>query len=242
MDNMKGYKSNLEELNILVEKMDKGELSIEELSSLEKLTRELHERSIILRYKAFENKVSPEDTAPAVEESVPEVEETQELIVEEEPAIDFSIFDEPEPEAKEEIIEDEVEPVVEEQAPEPEEEIVEEPAPEVEDIVEEPKEEEVKKKAPANPFMDNSIAAQFSGGKLDTLIGAFGINQRLGFINNLFDGSSEAFSTAIKELDAQSSLNDANQKVSVFIAQYEWDVEEEDVLEFMSYVNRRYAE
>jgi hypothetical protein len=242
MDNMKGYKSNLEELNALVEKMDKGELSIEELSSLEKLTRELHERSIILRYKAFENKVNPEDTAPVVEEPAPIVEETPEPIVEEEPAIDFSIFDEPEPEVVEEIIEDEVEPVVEEQTPEPEEEIIEEPEPEVENIVEQPKEEEVKKEAPANPFMDNSIAAQFSGGKLDSLIGAFGINQRLGFINNLFDGSSEAFSNAIKELDSQSSLSDANQKVSVFITQYEWDVEEEDVLEFMSYVNRRYAE
>lgn len=240
MNNMKGYKSNLKELNALIEKMDKGELSIEELSTVEKLTRELHERSIILKYKAFENKVNPESVAPIKEETSPEIEEVPEPEQEEE-AIDFSIFDD-----QEESVEVETAPIVEEEIiPEPEEELIEEPivnTPPVEDVVKETVIKTPKEAPSKNPYMDNSIAAQFSGGKLETLIGAFGINQRLGFINNLFDGSSEAFSSAIKELDTQSTLENANQKISSFTSEYEWDVEEEEVLEFISYVNRRYAE
>ena len=240
---MKGYKSNIEELNALVEKMDNGELSIEELSTLEKITRELHERSIILRYKAFENKVNPEPVV-SLEEDLPEVEEVREFEPEEQD-IDFSIFDEGS--IQEDIVEEE--PSIEENKLEPEEEPVEpiiETPPVIEDEVEAEQEGVIKKPVKETPsassFMDNSIAAQFSGGKLDSLIGAFGINQRLGFINNLFDGSSDAFSDALKELDNQDSIDSANMKISSLSATFEWENDDEDVIEFVSYVNRRYAE
>ena len=54
MDGLKNYREKIESISKLVDKMDGGELSIHELVELEKLTRELHERSIILKYKAFE--------------------------------------------------------------------------------------------------------------------------------------------------------------------------------------------
>ena len=88
---------------------------------------------------------------------------------------------------------------------------------------------------------NNSIASRFSSSKLDTLIGAFGLNERLRYINNLFDGSSEIFSDAIKSLDSQSSLEEAKLKAAQLATEHDWDPEEEVVLEFMQYLNRRYA-
>ena len=57
---------------------------------------------------------------------------------------------------------------------------------------------------------DNSMSSNYQGAKIDTLIGAFGLNQKLLFINELFNGSSELFSDAIKILDAQSNFKEAS--------------------------------
>jgi hypothetical protein len=56
MDGLKNYREKIKSIEKLVNKMESGELSIHELVELEMLTGELHERSIILKYKAFENK------------------------------------------------------------------------------------------------------------------------------------------------------------------------------------------
>lgn len=296
MENLEGYRSRIQALSELVSKLERGEMSVDELSEMEMITRELHERSIILRYNVLREKagiVAEPEVLTAVEDEV-----TSEPIAEEEPmqeeapvepTIDFSIFDEetqeetpvfdlgmsseeaaevieevkeevaPEPEP---IVEPEPEPlpVVEQPKPEPASEptsvVNHDPAPvEEEPIVEEEIEEPVVKDEPVvvqsqgsiealfvgHGGADNSIASRFSGGKLDTLIGAFGLNQRLRYINDLFDGSSELFSDAIKVLDSQSSYDLAKQKVAELAGNHAWDPEEEAVIEFVSYVNRRYA-
>jgi len=88
---------------------------------------------------------------------------------------------------------------------------------------------------------DSSLHTTLNGGKLDSLIGAFGLNEKLRYINDLFDGSSEMFGNAIKVLDSQPDLDAANQKVNEIAEENSWDPEEEAVVEFLSYVNRRYA-
>lgn len=247
---LKGYKSKLEALQNLISKMENGNLSMDELVELEQITRELHERSIILKYKIFEEKsgVQPLAAAEAIENVEPVIEEEEEVIEEETP-LDFSIFGEEE---------EEEEPVVNTQEKIVEAEKEEMLEPEVEEHTsisvtqsetEEEKEVtiEVKETKEVSSFMDkfsdsdNSVASQFSGRKLDTLIGAFGLNERLRFINNLFDGSSELFSDAIKVLDAQNSMDEASVKVADYAKQHEWDPEEENVIEFMTYLKRRYA-
>ena len=57
MDGLKNYREKIKSIEKLVNKMESGELSIHDLVDLETLTRDLHERSIILKYKAFENKL-----------------------------------------------------------------------------------------------------------------------------------------------------------------------------------------
>lgn len=274
MEKLEGYNSRIQRLSELVARLEDGELSIDELSEMETITRELHERSIILRYNAFKEKllgvVEEEEEGVEVEVIIEELDEDEVPESEEEntseeenetpaaePMIDFSIFDEPEASVEEQKPEKVVEPTPVVETPEPEpviEEVVPEPTPEPvvetkveEPVVDEPVVEVKSDNASAQSFLDrlqvedNSVASRFSAGKLDTLIGAFGLNQRLRYINDLFDGSSEIFSDAIKALDNQSSLNDANQKAAELASVHEWDPEEEVVIEFMTFLNRRYA-
>lgn len=250
MTDLRSYKSKLSELSGLIDKLEKGELTIEELSLMERLTRELHERSIILRYKAFEQKAGVE-VSEEVKEEIPEpvVVPAPDPEPDEEPAIEFSIFDEEDSEEVSVIEEESVEPISEETDDEPEVEehtSISKTEERTEDTIEttvEVKHTKIEERSFADRLNlgDNSLASQFSGGKLDSLVGAFGLNQRLRFINNLFDGSSEQFSEAVKVLDSQPSLEDATAKIEVFANEHDWDPEEENVIEFMTFVNRRYA-
>jgi len=95
----------------------------------------------------------------------------------------------------------------------------------------------VKRFTPTDP----SLAAQLNMNRLDTLIGSFGLNERLNFINGLFNGSSEAFSEAIKDLDGQHSKEDALIKASAYATQYAWDLDDETVEEFVIKLKRRHA-
>lgn len=267
MKQMEEYKLMLARLNALITALENGELSLDELVELEETTRKLHERSIILKYNAFKESVSPKQELPeneaaevAEEEPVPEVIEEPEP---EEQAFDFSIFEDNDEETEsvesaisepiEEVAETvEVEEVKEEIAqeitPETEPEVIAEPEikPEPEPEVETPSEEnaipssdatkEFLSKLKAN---NNSLGGHFA--KLSSLIGAFGLNERLRFINDLFDGSSETFSDAIKSLDGLPDLNSARNKAAEFAVKFDWDPEEEVVAEFMHYLSRRYA-
>jgi hypothetical protein len=271
MDGLENYKSKLNALQELVKKMESGVLSIPELSELETLTRELHERSIILKYKAFESKVNAEKSAlPAKEEAPiipiaePEKPKEEPIVEAEEAAsLDFSLFDQ---ESTEEISEEVVETPIEvprpevkvEEAPKVEEKVMTPPkveenivhAPKVEDKpIEPPKEVAVEESPSAGSssllerlkLPDNLVSSQFSGGKIESLSGAFGLNERLRFIKELFDNSGDSFRAAIDILDAQSSIGIASEKVEELAFQNSWDLEEEIVLEFMAVIKRRYA-
>lgn len=277
MGGLKNYREKIKNIEKLVDKMENGELSIHELVELESLTRDLHERSIILKYKAFEaagttrKETVENETIEVVHQPIVEsVEAVSEEAVEarpqskEMPEVDFSLFDEPsEPEVKTEIkpphqvtltqsdlVEEKVEtpePVVE---IEPVHVVKEEPKPEVQaEIKPDPIAEEpivvVKQKGSSFldrlSILDNSIGSQIAGRKLDTLSGAFGINERLLYINELFDGSGEAFSDAVKTLDSQADLDAASIKVEELAFKNSWNPEEEVVLEFLAIIKRRYA-
>jgi hypothetical protein len=108
MGNFISKEDILVEIAVLFKQMDNGNLSIEELEELVKLSRDLNERILILRYKAFEEKVF--GVRPVATE-VPEI--VEEVVSPEAP---IEIIDEPVPtvEVEEIIIE---EPTIEEEAP-----------------------------------------------------------------------------------------------------------------------------
>lgn len=242
MENLNKYKSHIKDVQEIIEKLENGTLGLDELIKLEELTRNLHERSVILKYKAFEKQVMPKTSDEVLdeggaEEEVPEVEEEVE-------EMDFSMFEEgPVEEMDEEmpeVVVEEMEELEEEMHQEHESEIIEEPAAE---------ENNQSEKAPAQDMEfweriqseDHSLSSQFEGSKLDTLVGAFSLNEKLRFINELFDGSSELFSEAVKTLDAFDSIDQASGRFNELATEHDWDPEDEAVVEFMTYVRRRYA-
>ena len=90
-------------------------------------------------------------------------------------------------------------------------------------------------------MINKSLNSLYGGSKLDTLIGAFGLNEKLRYINDLFDGSSEMFSEAIKSIDGKNNLDEAKVELKNLAEQHEWDAEEESVTEFMGFVARRHG-
>lgn len=250
---MEAYKNLIKDIENYIAKLETASLTMDELFELEKLTRKLHERSIILRYKAFENKVGVE-SVEAKEEPTPEpVVEPEPEVIEEPKAeegeeLEFNIFDNEEEEDLGFVFEapqEDLKPEVEEK----EEEIEIEPKDEVEpqEVEPQPSEPTPEPTSQGGSFIDrfktadNSLSSQFAGSKLDSLIGAFGLNEKLMFINELFDGSSEMFSDAIKALDTKSSFDDASAMLDELANEHSWDPEEEAVAEFIVYIQRRHA-
>jgi hypothetical protein len=171
----------------------------------------------------------------------PEMEHTPE-VESEQGAIEFSLFDDVVENAIEEIADEEeavdhvsISAVTTEEFGVKEEHVI------MEQVSIHPTTEDNAKFVRRFSATDASLAAQLSMTRLDTLIGSFGLNERLNFINGLFGGSSEAFSEAIKELDTQHSQQDALIKTSAFAIQYAWDLDDETVEEFVIKLKRRYA-
>jgi hypothetical protein len=171
----------------------------------------------------------------------PEVEDTPE-IEPEQGAIEFSLFDDVVEHAAEEIVDEEeavehvsISAVTTEEFGVKEEHVI------MEQVSIQPTSEDNAKFVRRFSSTDPSLASQLSMTRLDTLIGSFGLNERLNFINGLFGGSSEAFSEAVKELDTQHSLQDALIKASAFAVQYAWDLDDETVEEFVIKLKRRHA-
>jgi hypothetical protein len=81
----------------------------------------------------------------------------------------------------------------------------------------------------------NSIAP------LDTLIGSFSLNEKLTLINELFDGSSDEFSSSIKRLDSQVNLESAHSILADLAVNHNWDLESETTEELIFKICRRYA-
>jgi hypothetical protein len=312
MTNLNTLETTLKAIEYAINALKNGQLTEEELAQFVEDSKELYEKAIVLRYKAYEEKVfgtnkqavqieenSPvisedfaSETAPEIEEAAPSFEfglfdtlnETQEeepaLVVEEELAeeneMDFeqaSIFESETSAIEIPVSELPIELELEVMAPsietveatqneiqiEEEDEFI--PQQFIQDEIEE--DEPVVEEYSTEPYLktvdsnesnaDTSLlasqitalsmrAASHAGMmKLETLIGSFGLNERLQYINELFDGSSEGFSEAIKAIDHSVDLQQAIDKIAGFAAQNQWDLESETVEDFIVKVKRRYA-
>jgi len=302
MRNFVSKEDLLLEIGTCFSNMENGKVSLEDLENLVHHTKDLYERSIILRYKAMEEKVfgenivinSNEEQVSEIYQTEDEIEETPVINNEEEnntsaeeleelhseqksePNFGFNLFDYQEEEVKEEVIEEHSFSF----SPEIVSENVEEDTEPINDVQEsvevipadtnEEKEElsyfdktDVQEEvvleedeigqpssfsySELSPFMHkfdqvkNTASAQFGIAKIETLLGSFGLNERLQYINELFDGSSENFSDAVKILDNQSSLDASKTKVAELGIINQWEVDSETVEEFIQKVVRRYA-
>lgn len=245
------YKSQQELVKAItsnLEALEAGKLTTNELENHLDLVRELYERTLILRYKIFEGSVKTESIATkAAEQEITEpilegpVESSKTIIEEDVQSIDFSLFDDAE--------EDNVEIQLTEEP-----EIVSVNEPESIDVSSNASEtvastkeglsinSELKTKFIRRfDLIHTDIRSQFGFAKLDTLTGSFGLNERLQYINELFNGSSETFSEAIKHLDSLPSIEEAKKVAEKISMENEWDLDSETVEEFVQKLCRRYA-
>lgn len=257
MGKFQSKKELLESLLQNIERLEAGKLSLEELEAHTDMVRELYERTIVLRYKAFEKQLAPTSKSEDAVEEKPTFDVIEEVKVVEKvvepvkeqtifentelPAIDFSLFDEPE---------EEVEPIVESKPEVLEKAVVE--VPKVEKVAQEEVKLEPIKSEPVNANVSDALTKKFKTieqeikgqlgfSKLESLVGSFGLNERLQYINELFDGSSELFSDAVKTFDSLSTIEQAKEKTGIMASTNKWDLESETVDEFIQKLYRRYA-
>ena len=88
---------------------------------------------------------------------------------------------------------------------------------------------------------DESLATRLLSVRLESLKSAFGFNERLQIIQELFDGKNEAFNEALDVLDAQPNKSHARSVVSGLAYQFKWETESDVALDFVQKVERRYA-
>ncbi len=89
---------------------------------------------------------------------------------------------------------------------------------------------------------DDSVMGMLGAQKIDSLSGAFGLNDRMQFINELFEGDSEKFNATIEALDNQVSKEAAKIKLSEIAAQHQWEPDDVLVEDLVKLVQRRYAD
>jgi len=90
--------------------------------------------------------------------------------------------------------------------------------------------------------LEKVIAANTSLEKLETLIGSFTLNDKLLFINSLFDGSSDAFAKAVKLLDATSTMSEARGILITYAEDLHWEMDNEVVEDFVERICQRHAD
>jgi len=228
----------------------------------------VYENSILAVEESEELEVVDKETVVKKEEdTIPDENKDLEIIFEEETndiaedsIIRFDLFATPEiePETKEDEVLPEVKKEIEESI---EEDVLPEVEIKEEELVEEnlDSEEEIENTAndsaetskeiaedasdlfPKLMKIEKSIAQNYQVMTLETLIGSFTLNERLQFINELFDGSSDLFSSAIKRLDTLDNRDSARSVIAEYAVENNWDLDGEVVEDFMLKICSRYA-
>jgi hypothetical protein len=264
-------KTMLGHLHTGVEKLESGTLSPEDMELLVEDAKELYERLIILRYKIYETNVlgvkepviSAHLRQTEIETPIDLFGSIEEHSITPEPAFEVSFAKSDDEDLDEEPIHEASipaeDPIHEEEIEEEEQEVEDEIQTNEDQIHEEEIEEEIKQEV-EDPEAPTAWEPQFSGDQpiwmaemeanirdnksvfpLESLIGAFTLNEKLQFINELFEGSSDDFSSHIKQLDQLASMDAARNMLAELALTFNWDTESEIVEDFIYKICRRHA-
>ncbi len=223
--------ANLKRIQSIFDKLDNQTLVRQELDELVHLTAELHEKAVILRYKAAEERVFGNGDVVKKSEAKKE-EEPKTVVLPDIKEIDFSIFEREEPEDKNET-EVKVEPESKVE-PEVQEEAVAEP--EVEKV--EAKDSHDWPKRFEKVLKDHESGLQTP---LAAIAGSFGLNERILYINELFDGEAEKFSACVQKLDSISEWSNCVVALTNYANAENWEIDNDTTDEFILHVKRKYA-
>ena len=70
----------------------------------------------------------------------------------------------------------------------------------------------------------------------------FGLNDRIGFVNDLFDGSQEDFNRTVSQLNTLGSFSEAMEFIETHISgEYGWDQKEETAARFIAALEQKFS-
>ncbi|GEM_PF-2873481 len=257
---MSTFGSNLDlnkNIGKALNQLNHGELSLTELEDLLVLVREQYERIVALRYKAFESEVKGDfkvgETPLQDTVVVPAQEEI--IVPDAPPAIEFALFGD----FQERKTDDVQEVIVSTQdigEDEEEEEVNEEKVfiktthIEIEKIAEESsRNQSISQTTSGTSLLDklstgpssNRLADQLKKSRIESIVSALTLNDKIRFTKNLFDNNSDTFNAAMQLLDAQKSISEARDLLEQYASRYEWNREDANTLAFEEFIERRYA-
>lgn len=203
------------QLELLVEKSKRRQLSLSELKDATQTARKLHEFLLIEKIK----KEHVEPSSP-----VEGVFNIKEPLLRNEPRVNEG--DQAGYEKKNDV-------VVSEEKAENQTSLIE--------IIEEIQEDQSINERIAHGQTKETLADKHAKRPIADLEKAMGINQKFSFIKHLFDQDKEAFETAVTQLNACASFLEADDFIqNHLIKKYQWDEEALHVIKFVDLVERRY--
>jgi hypothetical protein len=266
----KDIKTLISNLGVASQSLEKGELSVEDISTMLEEARELHERIAILQFQAGQPKVNAEkvEIAEEIAEDLT-ISKTQkgELNF----SFDFSSKGKHEnvqtEEEKERTNQTNLLDAIEEFPEDLKEEdeavavqIKETKGPASEEVVEldfniasdTKNEVTLNDKAQSNQsssindkFADRAeqetLADRLSKSPIASLPAAIGLNQKFLFMNDLFEGENGLYNEAIQSLNNFTSFIDADEYVNTLAAEHNWDMTDKTSKDFVELVERRYS-
>ncbi|MBX7051086.1 MAG: hypothetical protein K1X54_03525 [Flavobacteriales bacterium] len=239
IDNLK-YQTLQEIAGNIQRKLDHlltGELSRMDLENLTDASRELYERLVVLRYKAYDEEVKEKVTVtPSVAkeetpdtQSIPEISFRLEEIKTEEP-LQISLIDAIEEVTKAEpAITKPEETVVVPLVPEPTR-----PAASTHDS-----KESLHEKLTRVVAASESLAEKMENNPIQDLKRAITLNQRFQFSRELFKGNNQDYEVAIDKLN-NTTREDAMQQIATLRTKYSWSAESSVTSDFVELIERRY--
>ena len=91
--------------------------------------------------------------------------------------------------------------------------------------------------APASAAEKKSLNDRLAGNVLK-----FGLNDRIGFVKDLFDGSQEDFNRVVSQLNTLGNLSEAMEFIHTHISgEYGWDQKEETAARFIAAVEQKFS-
>ncbi|MEZ5196547.1 MAG: hypothetical protein R2764_09140 [Bacteroidales bacterium] len=87
---------------------------------------------------------------------------------------------------------------------------------------------------------EQSVADKMQKNKILGLKAAIGINEKFFFINELFEGNMKDYNEAIEKLDNCESIELANQLVSSYSDEREWDQESDALSQLQGFIDRKF--
>lgn len=208
-------------IHAMVARLEQGKLSREELETLANISRELYERSIVLRHKAYDEWLKPPSKTPIVNPP-----STQALLFQLE---DTAIGED----GEEEVIPSNqtslIDAIAEESHHEELDEALEERAHNLND------------KWAQDLESAQTVASKLKAQPVNDLKKAIGLNQKFRFINELFGGEIEKYEQAILQLNNAESKVKALERIAVLQKELEWDEASKTTLQMYELIERRHS-